>query len=280
MMPIVWTTSLSQQDYDVRDYQVGNLIKEINIEPPETFIRPISKTYKQSWSQCTAFGTTHSMQIQNEHERKAEITLDPMFLWEAMGHQPMDKWGDSIENAVKTAVKKWIKGTKDWEPYVFNADGFAFGKRNNRKQVTTKYPLITVIYWNWNTRQEMLRGEVKTNVPRTQKSLGHCVCIWGFDKDYAYFYNSWNKNKGNICEFKISRDLMFEMMKSNMLNWRYFVLYDKVELNKYAEEIELSKQIIKLAKKLYEKWESDVKQKFEERLITNYLQNRFWFKYE
>jgi hypothetical protein len=46
---------------------------------------------------------------------------------------------------------------------------------------------------------------------------------------------------------------MFEMMKSNMLNWRYFVLYDKVELNKYAEEIELSKQIIKLAKKLYEK---------------------------
>ena len=279
-MVTVWTTSLSQQDYDVRDYQVGNMIKEIPIEPPESFVRPISKTYKQNGSQCTAFGTTHSMQVSNEFERKAEITLDPMFLWEAMWNQPNDRGWDSVENAVKTAVKRWIKGTKDWEPYIFNADWFAFGKRDNWKQVCTKTPLVTVIYWNNKTWQEMLRWEVLTNVRRTNKSLWHCVLISGFDKEYAYFYNSRTPNRWKVCEFKIKRTLMFEMMKSAMLNWRYFVLYDKVDVNKYAEEIELSKQIIKLAKKLYVKWDERVKDYLENIRLSSNLENLFDFKYE
>jgi hypothetical protein len=75
----VGTTSLSEQDYDVRDYQVGRMIKEIPIEPPESFMWQISKTYKQNGSQCTAFGTAHSMQAENEKERHpVDITLYPM----------------------------------------------------------------------------------------------------------------------------------------------------------------------------------------------------------
>jgi len=37
-----------------------------------------------------------------------------------------------------------------------------------------------------------------------------------------------------------------------MLNWRWFGIYDKKEIKEYVKEIELSKQIIKSAKKLYE----------------------------
>jgi len=37
-----------------------------------------------------------------------------------------------------------------------------------------------------------------------------------------------------------------------MITWRYFMLLDKKELKDWAIEIEIAKQIIKPAKKLYE----------------------------
>jgi len=41
-------------------------------------------------------------------------------------------------------------------------------------------------------------------------------------------------------------------ISKKMINWRYFTILDKSDVDEYAKHIELSKQIIKLAKQLYE----------------------------
>jgi hypothetical protein len=66
----VGTFTLSEKDYDKRDYLAGNVIKDFyNIEVPEQTMRGISETYYQGrLGACTAYSTTHSFKSQNERE--------------------------------------------------------------------------------------------------------------------------------------------------------------------------------------------------------------------
>jgi hypothetical protein len=48
-----------------------------------------------------------------------------------------------------------------------------------------------------------------------------------------------------------------------MINWRYFALIDKKDLEIYAIERELSKQILAPAKKLYDIGDKETKDYFE-----------------
>jgi hypothetical protein len=64
-----------------------------------------------------------------------------------------------------------------------------------------------------------------------------------------------------------------------MINWRYFTLIDKKELKDYAIEIEVSKQIIWPAKKLYEIGDKETKDYFEKIWLGKYLERKYSFKY-
>jgi len=274
-------TALSQQEFDLRDYMVNNAIKDIPDIAPPFFMHTLSKTYKQENWECTAFGTMHSSLIQNEQEHWPVIDMLPELLRSDMGHKPTDKWGDSVENAVKTAIKMWIKGRLNNEPYIFKSDGYAYGKRDSRKEVCTKKPLITIVKWSKTTWFEMLWWEVKTLIPKIKQTEWHCVVIGGYDAEYCYFYNSFVHNlNSNTSKFKIKREFMAKMIENGMLNRRYFVLFDSKDLQDYAVEKELSKQIIKLAKKLHSISDPKVKEYLERIQITDFLEKTYWFKYE
>ena len=277
----VWTSTLSQLDYDKRDFLVGNVVKNLDkIAPAEQFMRGISETYQQ-WKlgSCTAMATTHSMKIQNELEYNSKIFLDWKFLRAKMWHSitVYDGW-DSVDNAIKTALKNGIDWLLDWKVVNFKADCYAYWLRDNRMKALQPFPLITVIKWNANTRKEMILWEVKT-VWKFRD--WHAVLIAWYDKNYVYFYNSFGDavTKNGISNFKISRPNFDAMIKNGMINWRYFTLIDKKELKDYAVEIEVSKQIIWPAKKLYEIWDKETKEYFEKIWLTKYLEWKYGFKY-
>ena len=277
----VWTSTLSKLDYDKRDFMVGNVVKNLDkIQPVNSFMRGISETYPQ-WKlgSCTAMATTHSMKIQNELEYNRKIFLDRKHLWKNMWHSltKYDGW-DSVENALKTALKNGIEWLLDWKVVNFKADCYGYWLRDNRTKALQLFPLITVIKWNANTRKEMILWEVKT----VWKFRGwHAIVIAGYDVGYVYFYNSfWDAvTKKGISNFKISRPNFEVMLKNGMINWRYFTLIDKKELKDYAVEIELSKQILAPAKKLYEIWDKETKEYFENIWLGKYLESKYGFKY-
>lgn len=274
---VVWTIALSENDYDIRDYLANNVLKNLDkIKKEKRIMRPISSTVYQNWrGSCTAAATTNSMKSQNEKEFWKELEFDWKPLWKQMWHNLDDKsdsW-DSIANAIKFARKFNIS----W----FAADYSAYGKRDIREKALHISPLITVIQWTSKTWSEMIKWEIKTIIPKTPKSLWHAVVICWYDENYVYFYNSfWDYIiKDWISNFKIRRELFYEMMKVNMLNWRWFSIYDKKEIKKYTKEIELAKQIIWPAKKLYEIWDKETKEYFQKIWLSKFLEAKYGFKY-
>ena len=239
-------------------------------------MRPISKTiYQNWWGSCTAAATTNSMKSQNEVEYWKEIDLDWKQLWADMGHDLNNKSdsGDYVIKALKTAISNWIS----W----YEADIYAYGRRDIREKALHIAPLITIIEWTSTTRAEMIKWEIKTIIPKSRDTWWHAVVICWYDENYIYFYNSFGDYviKDWISSFKIKREIFYEMMKVNMMNWRWFWLYDKKELKDYTHEIELSKQIIWPCKKLYEIWDRETQEYFEKIWLSKFLENKYWFKY-
>lgn len=275
----VWTTTLSYKDYDFRDYLVDNLLKDIPWINPIKFYHYLTETYYQNWWwSCTAMWTTHAMKIQNEKEHW-KVFLNWKDLRVRMWHHLDDKsdsW-DSVENAVKTAVKGWILWELDWKPHIFKAICWAYWKRDNWKRIITKQPLITVIYWNDKTWDEMIYWEVKTILGRSNKLLWHCILLRWFDEKRVYFYNSfWDSvTKNGVSEFKITRDKFDLAIGRWMVNWRYFVILDKSDVDEYVKHREISKQIIDACKKLYEIWDKDIRSFFENVWITKKLTEKY-----
>lgn len=280
----VGTTSLTEKQSDSRDYIVSNVLKLDKVEVPEAMMWWITETvYQSSFPSCTAASTTNSMICQNELEYKQKVELSWKDLRAKMWHSitKADSW-DSVENAVKTALKMWITGVVNGKQQLFQSDAWAYGKWDIWQKALTIAPLITVIYGNNVTWNEMLWWEVKTISKKTTKSMWHAVMIAGYDKDWIYFYNSFGDkiNKNGISNFKISWATFDKMIAVGMLNWRYFVLVDKKDLVDYAQNIEISKQIIKLSKQMYEIWDQEVKSYFIKIGLSDFLQKKYWFKYE
>jgi len=276
-------TFLSPYDYDHRDFVANNVLKNLDkLKPPKFMKRNITETYEQGkLGSCTAMATTHSMKIQNEVEYQRKIDLRWQFLRGKMGHSLVKyDWGDSIENAVKTGLKHWIEWTLDWKPIIYEADAWCYWVWAYRKKALMINPLICVIRGNVNTRWEMIRGEVKTVLTTKQITGWHAVLLCGYDENWVYFYNSFSdkKTKWGRSEFKISM-ANFQKMLQNMITWRYFMLLDKKELKDWAIEIEIAKQIIKPAKKLYEIWDQEIKEYFQKIWLTKMLETKYGFKY-
>ena len=274
---VVWTITLSEKDYDIRDYLVNDVLEWLdNIEKEKSIMRPISKTvYQNWWWSCTAAATTNSMKSQNEKEYWKELEFNWKELWSDMWHDLSDKndrW-DRLIKAIKTALSNWI----NW----YKADAYAYWRWDIREKALHIAPLTTVICGTSKTWAEMTVWEIKTIIPYSDKTWCHAITICWYDRNYVYFYNSFADYivKNWISTFKIKRELFYEMMKVNMLNWRWFWLYDKKDLKDYTKEIEKSKEIIKLSKALYELWDNETKEYFEKIGITNYLENKYWFNY-
>lgn len=276
----VWTTTLTEQQADKRDYIAWNLLKNLDkIEPPSELMWWISETvYQWSVPACTACCSSNSMTSQNELEYKQKILLSWQDLRTKMWHKMTDKTWDSLENAVNTVVKKWIQGVVEWRQQLFQADSRAYGKRDIWQKAITFSPLLSVIYWMPSTWDELLAGELKTVYRRTTKSLGHWVCLAGYDTLYVYFYNSFGDkiNKNWISNFKVSWATFNKMIAQGMLNRRRFWLYDTKDLVDFSKEKELSNQIINACKKLYDIWDAEMKAKFEEWQISKFLTDKYW----
>lgn len=270
----VGTTTLSEQDYDHRDYLATNVLKWLDtIVELKELMRGISETYNQ-WSlgSCTAMATTHGMKCQNEQEYKREIFLDWKDLWSKAGHS-ITKYdgGDSIERIVKLVLKQGIKGSVDGVEKLFSADARCYGKRDNWRKALHLTPLITAMKGDKNTWSEMTKWEVVTMV--SNSALSHAVLIGWFDANYVYFYNSWGGK--TVCTFKMTIANFEKGIACGMINWRWFGILDKDELNEFAKEKELSKQLIACAKKLYDIGDAETKAYFEKIWLSTYLQNKY-----
>ena len=244
-------------------------------------MRGISETYYQNgWGSCTAMASTHSMKSQNEVEYRKKIELDRKDIRTKMGHDlwnKKDSW-DSTENAVSMVVKKWIKGIKDWQEYLYQSDLRCYWKRDSRQQWLALFPLVVIIKWNKKTWEEMLEWEVKT--------IGkfrdwHAILLAGKDLNKRYFYNSFGDkvNKGWISNFFMTKENFEKAIEIWMISWRWFWLVDKKDCIDYVKEIEISKQVISPLKKLYDIGDDEVKRKLEECWLTARLENKFSFKF-
>lgn len=282
---VVWTKTRWETEADPRDISV----EEVLAVPTATDIANlpieyhnealIGATYYQNWyGSCTAMGTTHSMLVQNTKELikknpwlaqqvatkiKSGVNAVELYwedLWTKMGHNLADKTdsGDYVEKALDTTNKKGIKGkTYDGAETVFFGLNYSYSRdysQNMLKYWLTKYPLVFVMSGTSLTWSEMMTGEVKTLIEKIKSTGSHCItCTW-YDSYGLIVSNSWRPNDktGKKCLFRISWANIQKMLNIGMLNWRYWVEFDKedavLDLDMYIEEnnaIEILKAINK-----------------------------------
>ena len=299
----VWTLIKSEIEANPKDYSAETVLPKPTAEELQKLPKAwdwasyVWNTYYQNWrGACCAMWTTHSMLIQNVKELINEWMIDTKNIakkiksWEnpiellrqdlrtKMWHdiKNQNDSGDYVENALNTAIKKWIEG-KDWNgwTYTYFAKNYSykrFGSTDNDitllKYYITKYPIIMVISWTnviWN---EMMTGEVKTIIPVSATNWAHCVASTWFDEYWIIFLNSWRANNWKKCIFRISYENVKKMSEEQMINWRYRQLFDKtesiVDLEKLKEDLKLLdvfeadvNQAILTNKKLFDETNSD-----------------------
>ena len=112
-----------------------------------------------------------------------------------------DSW-DYVERAVSTALKEWILIEENWK--LAKYDWYCYGSRaNNDESIETmkRYlyrgcPIVRCLRWNKTTRTELSKWELKTIIPVTQRTWGHCIALVGWDKWWLRFVNSRTANDG------------------------------------------------------------------------------------
>lgn len=284
---VVGTLTKSEIEADPRDFKADAVLPN----PTDTDLKNLPKafslgmyvgeTYYQNgrWS-CTALWTCHSMQIQNVQEllkndvNKNKQIIEMIWNWKnpisliredlrtKMGHNLDDKkdsW-DYVEKALNTCIKQGIK----WKDFMgvditYFGSSFAY-KRDDvdweqmLKYYLTKYPCVMVIKGTNKTWQEMTAGEVKTIMEWFETTGAHCICCVGYDEYWIRFLNSWSKNSQSKTKsvFRISWENHKKMIELWMINWRFWVLFDKeeavVDLEKLKEENNMT-ELLKLLNK-------------------------------
>lgn len=286
---VVWTLTKSEIEADPRDLKAETVLpsptaQELATLPVEFHNESlIGETYYQNWrGSCTAMGTTHSMLIQNIKELveknpaiatqiyekikswKNPVELDRKDLWKKMGHNLENKSdsGDYVEKALLTTNKNWIAG-KDWngKDVVFYGLNYADSRDYSQSMLKyriTKYPIIIVISWNNEIRNQMMTWEVTTILEKIHSNWAHCILItwynaYGIIVTNSRTGNDWAKKK---CIFKIAWENIQKMLDVWMLNRRYRIEFDKkdaiLDLDIFMEENNAI-EILKLLTKFYNK---------------------------
>ena len=247
----VWTMRREEFEADSRDFLVENTVgwpteEDIKNMPAKIDLLPgLPRTYNQlDYGSCTAHALTHVQLFNNCKDfESALVDLDPRSLWANMWHDPKNKndsW-DYLENALKTAVEKWISGkAPSGKTMNFVATNYSFRRLgdlntddiNALKYCLFKwYPLYTAIKWWAKTWREIANWELLTIYNAWKTDGWHAVSIFGIDENYIYFANSrtpvaWETKSW----FKISIERYREMLKQSMCSWRYRVVYDKKDI--------------------------------------------------
>lgn len=286
---VVWTLTKSEIEADPRDLKAEVVLpvpteQELKNLPKEFYNEAfIGSTYYQNGrGSCVAMGTVHSMMIQNIKELATlnpwiaseigaklkaginPIEMDWKDLWTKMWHDlnnKADSW-DFVEKWLNTANKMWIAGKDwNWKDVVFFWLNYSISKDYSRsmfKYRITKYPVVIVISGTVKTRAEMMLWELKTVIDRVNSTWAHCITVSWYNEYWITVLNSRtaNDSKKHKCIFKISRNMLDEMLKVGMLNRRYRVEFDKkdsvLDLDFYMEENNAI-EILKLLSKFYNK---------------------------
>lgn len=314
---VVWTKVREQDNYDLRDYKIEAVLSnpteyEINAIPAEfSWMNNIWHTYYQNGrGSCVSLWGTHSMQIQNIDEilkvipQEAKeiywrlskgdniINLSWESLWKAMWHDLEDKndsW-DYVENMLNALRKKGILG-KDmkWtdKTYLAGWDAYRNAYASEAsirllKYDMTKYPLVMVIRWNSTTWNEMMSWRLSTVLEMKDCTGGHCVTGVWYSASDLIVSNSRRANDENwyICSFKIDWATYKQMIKTGMINWRYWQTFDKkdaiVDLERYNRKMQ-AMETLRQAKKMYEKGDMEDKKFFDKIWLGKYLKNKYKF---
>lgn len=246
-----WTKRKEQFEANSKDFSAENTLGI----PTEQDIKDLPKsinlldwlpvTYNQwnIWA-CTAFALTHIQLYQNCKEFESSLLeLDPMWLWRNMWHDPLNKndWWDYLESALRASVDKWIPGK--WptgKSMVFSTTNYAykaFGSLSKpdidyiKWQLSIWHPLYVAIKWTSKTWKELDNGELVTVYSSWDTTWWHAVAIFWIDDTYVYFANSWNPRRWEtLSTFKILISKLSEMITSNMISWRYWIVYDKKDI--------------------------------------------------
>lgn len=275
--------TLSQDMMDERDFIAWDTIElDTSIKLPDSFSlwEWIRKTnYQNGRGSCTSNGTAHWVQILcvkkgwKKPETENIITPDRKDLRSKMWHDlnnKDDSW-DYVEKAVNTALKNWIKAVEWWE---CKFDWFCYGQRacNDESIETMKRylyrgcPIVRCLRWNKTTRSELTKWELKTILPVTQRTGGHCIALVGWDKGGLRFVNSWTANdwKGMKSRFYVSNETLKKSWGT--FNRRYRVLFNKEDAKKdpaYLKRKNNAAVIIKALKKIYPEESENVRKWIE-----------------
>lgn len=270
---VVWTKTKWEFEADPRDLVAEAVLQtptavDIKNLPTEYHNEAlIGATYYQNgWGSCVALWTTHSMLMQNTRELikknpwlvqqiankiKSGVNAIELYwedLWTKMGHNLADKKdsGDYVEKGLSVTNKLGIKGkTYDGKDTVFFGLNYSHSRdysQNMLKYWITKYPLVIAISWTSKTWWEMMTGEVKTIIEKVKCTGAHCIDISWYDSYGIILPNSWSPNDktGKKCMFRISWANIQKMVDVGMLNWRYWIEFDKedavLDLDMYIEE--------------------------------------------
>lgn len=220
---------------------------------------------------CTSMWTTHATQILNVKKWWVKptnsniITPDRKDLRSKMWHSTTkyDGW-DYVEKAVNTALKEWIKTVEKWDEVKFDWYAYWDWERTDKwLEMLKRYiynwnPVVWCIRWDSKMRREMSAWEIKS-VPTTT-TWWHCIAVVWFDAWWFWFINSWTPNDNNKrkSRFYVSNT----MMKKLAFNWRYWILYMKIDAKvdpEYLKRKNTMKLVLEVLKKQYDNEPAEVK---------------------
>lgn len=278
-----WCLTLPEWLADARDYKAEATIElDYSIKLPNSFSLGewiYSTNYQWAYGSCTANSTSHWVQVLCVKSKGVKpikenlITPSWRDLWTKMWHDLKnvnDSW-DYVENAVNTAYKKWITN-EEWGVSTFDWYATHDWERSTKGIETIKRylfnwnPVVWCLRWNKTTWNELTKGEIKTEIPVSDRDWGHAVCCVGWDEWGLWFVNSWKTNdwKGLKSRFYVSSSFL---KKSTMFNWRYWLPFKKEQANNSPEYLKRKNSyliVLQVLKKLYPEEKEDMKRAIED----------------
>jgi len=190
---------------------------------------------------------------------------------EKMKHKWSCQWEhwDYLENALKCVKTNWLLSEiTNYNPLsitdkYLKIDWYAYSNstRTSMKYYLSKwYPLYFAFRWNKNTWLEISKWEIKTS--NFTATWWHAVMSYWYDDNYLYFLNSWKPNdwdkyKWDYSVFKIKWEVLEDMLKRWLANWRFWIAYfipykEKMTFKDY--KIDENTEVWKAVKELTDKW--------------------------
>ena len=237
----LWAKFLDENEYDKRDFVAWNVLgwpteEELkNLPESVDLLKKYNNDYYiNQWrlNSCTAASWYNILTQQLAWQLKTDkIIWQYCYTRRQMGHwcTPPDT-GDYLETVWKTVKKNGYKVNIYTDTEIKKIDKYMFDRatKDNIKYYLSKgYLLHYAFRGNRNTWREMSRWEIKTT--DYKPTWWHAVVIYGYDKDYVYFMNSWKPNDWSMYTeeysvFKINWENFEKLLQRWLANWRFWII--------------------------------------------------------